>query len=143
MEDRRVVYVVWTGGPKKRRNSAEVGHAGETSRPLTGRVVLTRPVLRALAESEIQQNVEEYMESDVAGLRQCEDCGGDDDLYLTTLRGDSPGAPWVLCPACRVGRVFDVAVPFALVTPRLVLGLQRLRKLEGNLSRLLSDEHPA
>ena len=85
------------------------------------------------------------MESDLPGLRCCEGCGDDEDLYLATLGSGTRGAPGialVLCPACRGSRALDVAVPLALVTPRLVLGLQRLRKLSGNLTRLLSDERP-
>lgn len=84
------------------------------------------------------------MESDLPGLRQCEDCGDDQDLYLTTLKSNPLSAPRaiVLCQICRGRHVLeiDIALPLAVVTPRLVLGLQRLRKLDGNLSRLLRDD---
>jgi hypothetical protein len=73
--------------------------------------------------------------------RQCDRCGGGEDLYLLTLtRGhsSSAGNAAVCCAGCRVLYSADVAVPLTLVTPRLLLGLQRLHKLDANLGRLLA-----
>lgn len=79
------------------------------------------------------------MESDLRPRRCCERCGGNDDLYLLTLPDcSSPaGNALVCCVHCRSAYPADVAVPLALVTPRLLLGLQRLRKLDANLGGLV------
>ena len=79
------------------------------------------------------------MEPDSRTRRHCERCDGSDDLYLLTFK-DSPSATGnalVCCAQCRAAYAPDVAVPLTLVTPRLLLGLQRLRKLDANLSGLL------
>ena len=81
------------------------------------------------------------MEPGLRPQRQCEGCGGDEDLYLLTLRQDcstAAGNAVVSCAGCRSRYSADVAVPLGLVTPRLLLGLQRLRKLDANLGRLLA-----
>ena len=82
------------------------------------------------------------MESGSARPRRCERCGGSQDLYLLTRKPDAgqAGNALLCCSACRGDELFDVAVPLPLLSPRLLLGLQRLRKLDGNLSRLLIDE---
>ncbi|MGI8553607.1 MAG: hypothetical protein ACR2PL_22895 [Dehalococcoidia bacterium] len=63
-----------------------------------------------------------------------------ENLYLLIGPMDSgkvEGDALILCRYCRGMESFDVSLPLCLVTPRLVLGLQRLRRLNGNLSRLL------
>jgi hypothetical protein len=68
-------------------------------------------------------------------------CGDNNDLYLLTLRSATdlpPGGAIICCGACRGTYDADVAVPLVLVTPRLLLGLQRLRKLNANLGQILA-----
>jgi len=80
------------------------------------------------------------MEPDSFVRSQCERCGQHEDLYLATLTAPQPprdGNAVVLCSSCREGWGIDIAIPLTLVTPRLLLGLQRLRKLDANLGHLL------
>lgn len=80
------------------------------------------------------------MEPDSRPPRRCERCGGGEDLYLLTLPHASftpRGNVVICCAGCRSAYAADVAVPLSLVTPRLLLGLQRLRKLDANLGGLL------
>lgn len=80
------------------------------------------------------------MEPDSLARSHCERCGRSEDLYLVTLGTVQPphaGNAAVLCCICRQGLEIDVAIPLLLVTPRLLLGLQRFRKLDANLGHLL------
>jgi hypothetical protein len=80
------------------------------------------------------------MESRSRPQHACDRCGSGEDLYLLTI-GDKPlpggFAAVIRCSHCRGDERIDVAIPIALATPRLLLGLQRMRKLGGNLGRLL------
>jgi hypothetical protein len=81
------------------------------------------------------------MEPALAPHRQCARCGDNNDLYLLTLQSTTavpPGGAIICCGACRGFFEADVAVPLVLVTPRLLLGLQRLRKLNANLGQILA-----
>ena len=72
------------------------------------------------------------MDPDSQSTRRCDCCGSREDLYLLTPRsGDLQGGgeAYVRCGRCRQDESIDVAIPVALLTPRLLLGLQRLRKL--------------
>lgn len=85
------------------------------------------------------------MDPDSQSTRRCDCCGSREDLYLLTPRsGDLQGGgeAYVRCGRCRQDESIDVAIPVALLTPRLLLGLQRLRKLGGNLGRLLESVQP-
>jgi hypothetical protein len=82
------------------------------------------------------------MDPDFQSSRRCDRCGGQDDLYLLTPVDDNRipvSEACIRCGRCRGNDHFDVAVPTALLTPRLLLGLQRLGKLHGNLGRLLAS----
>jgi hypothetical protein len=79
------------------------------------------------------------MEPDSFARSQCEHCGRRDDLYLVTLTAgvSNAGNAAIVCSACRQHCSVDVAIPLVLVSPRILLGLQRLRKLDANLGHLL------
>ena len=91
--------------------------------------------------SMLERKRKDFMEPGLRPQRQCERCGGGEDLYLLTVTQERPlhvGNAMVCCGVCRTGYSADVAVPL-LVTPRLLLGLQRLpHKLNANLGRLLA-----